>query len=54
MCIRDRLQEGHLWGRREVAIPIIAVTGVGDGILLNISKQEVEDLPSVRVIAPNH
>lgn len=32
------LQEGHLWGRREVAIPIGAVTGVNDGIRLNITK----------------
>jgi sporulation protein YlmC with PRC-barrel domain len=48
------LQEGHLWGRKEVAIPIIVVIGVGDGIRLSISKQEVEDLPSVDVIHPNH
>jgi sporulation protein YlmC with PRC-barrel domain len=41
------LQEGHLWGRKEVAIPITAVTGVEAGILLNLSQQEVEDLPPV-------
>ena len=40
------LQEGHLWGRKEVTIPIRAVTGVDDGIRLNITKQQVEDLPS--------
>ena len=40
------LQEGHLWGRKEVAIPVSAVTGVDDGIRLNITKQQVEDLPS--------
>jgi len=39
------LQEGHLWGRKEVAIPISAVTGVDDGIRLNITKKQVEDLP---------
>ena len=39
------LQEGHLWGRKEVAIPISAVTGVEDGIRLNITKQQVENLP---------
>lgn len=39
------LQEGHLWGRKEVAIPIGAVTGVDDGIRLSITKQQVEDLP---------
>ena len=43
------LQEGHLWGRKEVAIPITAVTGVDDGVRLNITKQEVKDLPPVDV-----
>ena len=41
------LQEGHLWGRKDVAIPIKAVSRVGDTIRLNISKQEVQDLPPV-------
>ncbi len=39
------LQEGHLWGRKEVSIPISAVTGVENGIRLNITKKQVEDLP---------
>jgi sporulation protein YlmC with PRC-barrel domain len=43
------LQEGHFWGRKQVAIPIGAVTGVDDGIRLSITKQEVQDLPSVDV-----
>jgi sporulation protein YlmC with PRC-barrel domain len=43
------LQEGHLWGRKEVAIPISAVTGVEDGIQLSITKQDVQDLPPVDV-----
>jgi hypothetical protein len=45
------LQEGHLWGRKQVAIPIGAVTGVDadDGIRLSISKHDVQDLPSVSV-----
>jgi sporulation protein YlmC with PRC-barrel domain len=43
------LQEGHLWGRKQVAIPIRAVSGVEDGIRLNITKQEVQDLPPVDV-----
>jgi sporulation protein YlmC with PRC-barrel domain len=47
------LQEGHLWGRKEVSIPISAVTGVDDGIRLNITKQEVQDLPAVDVHHPN-
>jgi sporulation protein YlmC with PRC-barrel domain len=41
------LQEGHLWGRREVAIPVSAVASTTDGIQLTISKQEVGDLPHV-------
>ena len=44
------LQEGHLWGRKDVAIPISAVTGIeGGDINLTLTKQEVEDLPAVDV-----
>jgi uncharacterized protein YrrD len=39
------LQEGHLWGRKEVAIPVSAVASVDSGIRLNISKKQVEGLP---------
>ena len=39
------LQEGHLWGRKEVAIPVSAVTAVDDGIRLNLTRQQVADLP---------
>ena len=41
------LDEGHLWGKRSVAIPIGAVTGVTDGVRLNLTKDEVRDLPPV-------
>jgi sporulation protein YlmC with PRC-barrel domain len=41
------LQEGHLWGRKEVAIPISAVTRVDRTIVLNITKHDVEELPAV-------
>lgn len=41
------LGEGHLWGRKEIAIPVSAVTGAEDGIRLNITKKQVEDLPPV-------
>ncbi len=41
------LQEGHLWGRKDVAIPIKAVSRVGDTIRLNLSQHEVRDLPPV-------
>jgi sporulation protein YlmC with PRC-barrel domain len=46
------LQEGHLWGHKEVAIPISAVAAVDDGIRLSISKREVEDLPPVDIDHP--
>ncbi len=46
------LQEGHLWGRREVAIPISAVASTSDGIRLRLSKQEVQDLPPVDIDHP--
>jgi len=41
------LDEGHLWGQKRVAIPISAVTGVQDGVRLNLTKDEVRDLPAV-------
>lgn len=43
------LQEGHLWGRKEVAIPVSAVASTSEGIQLTISKQEVQDLPPVDI-----
>jgi hypothetical protein len=40
------LKEGHLWGRKKVAIPITAVTGSEDGIInVNLTKKQVEGLP---------
>jgi len=47
------LQDGHLWGRKEVAIPIGAVSGIDNGIRLSITKQEVQDLPPADVDHPN-
>lgn len=41
------LQEGHLWGRKEVAIPMSAVKDVDDGIRLSITKQQVGELPPI-------
>ena len=41
------LDEGHLWGKKTVAIPISAVTDVSDGVRLSITKDEVGDLPPV-------
>ncbi len=47
------LQEGHLWGRKEVAIPIASVTHVDSGIQLRLTKQEVGDLPAVEIDRPS-
>jgi sporulation protein YlmC with PRC-barrel domain len=47
------LQEGHRWGRKQVAIPVSAVASTGDGIRLKITKQEVQDLPPVDIDHPD-
>lgn len=43
------LDEGHLWGHKRVAIPITAVTRVGDGVRISLTKDQVRDLPAVDV-----
>ena len=44
------LEHGHLWGRRDVTVPIGAVAKVEtDAVTLGLSKDEVGELPSVRV-----
>jgi hypothetical protein len=43
------LDEGHLWGQKRVAIPISAVKDVTDGVRLNLTKDEVRDLPAVEI-----
>jgi hypothetical protein len=46
------LQEGHIWGRKHVAIPISAVTRIDAGIQLSITRQQVKDLPRVNLGHP--
>ncbi len=41
------LQEGHLWRRGDVAIPIRAVTAFEGGIKVNMPKATVQNLPLV-------
>ncbi len=44
------LQEGHLLGKKDVALPISAVEKVVDDIVhLNVDKKTIEDLPAVPV-----
>jgi sporulation protein YlmC with PRC-barrel domain len=46
------LQEGHPWGRKQVTIPIGAVTRVAERIEVSLTKQEVQDLPPVDIDRP--
>jgi len=47
------LREGHVFGRKEVAIPVGAVTGLAeDGIRLNLTKQQVQGLPPLDIDHP--
>ena len=39
------LAEGHLWGRKEVAIPFDKIAGFDQGIKLSLTKKQVQDLP---------
>lgn len=43
------LDEGHLWGRKRVAIPIGVVAGVENGVRLTLDKDQVRDLPPVEL-----
>ena len=44
------LERGHLWGKREVTIPIGAVERIDtDAVRLSLAKDEVGALPAVRV-----
>jgi sporulation protein YlmC with PRC-barrel domain len=47
------LQKGHMPGRKEVAIPISAVTKIGTMLIhLSLSKRQVKDLPPVDIDHP--
>jgi sporulation protein YlmC with PRC-barrel domain len=41
------LAEGHLWGHKQVAIPITKTSRVGDSIRVELTKEQVEHLPPV-------
>jgi hypothetical protein len=41
------LQEGHLWGHKQVAVPIGTVSREDDEIRVELTKQQVEDLPAI-------
>jgi sporulation protein YlmC with PRC-barrel domain len=47
------LQEGHGWGRKEVAVPIGAVSKIGTLLIhLSLTKHQVKHLPSVDIDHP--
>jgi sporulation protein YlmC with PRC-barrel domain len=46
------LDEGHLWGKKQVVIPVAAIANVDDGVRLKLNKGEVRDLPEVDVVSP--
>jgi sporulation protein YlmC with PRC-barrel domain len=46
------LDEGHLWGKKRVAIPIGAVKDVDDGVRLTLTKDQVRDLPAIDLAEP--
>jgi len=43
---RALIGEGHLWGKRTVAIPVSAVADFSDGIRLSLARDDVRDLPA--------
>jgi sporulation protein YlmC with PRC-barrel domain len=47
------LEEGHVWVKKRVAIPITAVTRVDDEVQVTLSKQQIENLPDISVEDPN-
>jgi sporulation protein YlmC with PRC-barrel domain len=41
------LQEGHLWGKREVAIPWGTVTSLDEGVHVSLTSEAIKELPAV-------
>ena len=47
------LQAGHMWGRKEVAIPVGSLDRIdADGIHVQLSKSEIANLPELGVDPP--
>lgn len=44
------LKEGHLWGARQVTVPIDAVARIdGDGVHVSLTRDQVAALPGVEI-----
>ena len=46
------LDEGHLWGHKQVAIPIGKTARIDEEIRVDMTKEQIEDLPAVSVSPP--
>jgi hypothetical protein len=48
------MREGHLWGKKEVSIPVSAILKTReDTVLLKLNKLEIEALPSIPIRRPH-
>ncbi len=44
------LREGHLWGAKDVTIPIMGIKDIKEGVVhLNLNKQAIAALPTVKL-----
>jgi sporulation protein YlmC with PRC-barrel domain len=44
------MREGHLWGQKDVTIPVSAIDHLGeDTVYLKLDKQGIEDLPTIPI-----
>jgi hypothetical protein len=43
------LDEGHLWGKKRVAIPIGAVSKIGYEVQVSLTKDQLRELPDVNL-----
>ena len=41
------LTEGHLWSRKEVAVPIRNVVDATFGVQVDLTREELKDLPAI-------
>jgi hypothetical protein len=49
------LEEGHLWGKKDVSIPVDQIEGIEpDGVRLKLSKRQVEALPEIQIHRSGH
>jgi sporulation protein YlmC with PRC-barrel domain len=47
------MREGHLWGKKEVSVPVSAVDFIGSQVIyLKLDKAAVKDLPAIKVKKP--